>query len=96
MNFIIKDRGMGKTTDLILTSQVTNFRILTLNEMQARLVKELAKHLNYSIPEPMSYSRYRNEHICDKGLLLDEVNFMLDPILEQYFHCPVYAGTMSI
>lgn len=97
MRMIIKDRGTGKTTQLLYTSETTGFRIITLSENQAKLLKNKADELGLSIPEPMSMDRYMKYKtmLRDKGILIDEVKAVLDVVLDDYFGVHVYAGTMS-
>lgn len=97
MKIINKDRGSGKTTELIHASEVTGFRIITSSMFQAEYVKKLAEKYGNNIPEPMSFGEYKanKKHFHDDGILIDECKTILDGILDEYFGCHVYAGTMS-
>ena len=96
MKMIIKERGWGKTTELIYTSEVTGFRILTPTRSMAQYIMEKADKLHCIIPTPMQYNDYiKTKEHHDKGLLLDEIKYMFDDILDNYFGVHVYAGTMS-
>ena len=98
MKIIIKDRGAGKTTELIHASEVTGFRIITPTMGSVIHIKELAAQYGNKIPEPMCFEVYKanKKYLHDDGILIDECQIILDKILDEYFGCHVYAGTTSV
>lgn len=73
MDIIIKQRGHGKTSDLIRMSAQNSVPILALDKMY---VKDLAKRMNIKIPEPISYSEYFSNHLRE-AVYIDELNTLL-------------------
>lgn len=99
MRLLIQDRQSGKTTKLIHTSEATGFRIITMNKQNVESILNLANSLGCIIPQPMTYSEYRDMHkdkyTKDQGILIDELTPMLGHILEEYFHTYVWAATLT-
>lgn len=95
MKLIIRGKGTQKTTQLVYTSATTGYRIITANAAQADAVMNMAQELGVTIPIPMPWNQYKYQKgLHDKGLLLDEVKYILDDLLDAYFGCHVYAATM--
>ena len=75
-------RGRGKTTYLIYRSHVTQIPILCMNQSHVKNVKDMAKRLELTIPEPISVSDYLENHTnTPKRLLVDEALYVLRQIL---------------
>lgn len=101
MKLMIMDRGMGKTTKLIHTSEVTGYPIVASTHAIAENIKHQAKEFNCKIPEPITvqdilhgklHGRYGYENV-----LIDEVclNGLLKNALNSYLGCNVVACTCS-
>ena len=60
MDIIIKSRGHGKTRDLIKMSSENNIPIVSLNP---NYIKDMARNMGLSIPEPISYSSHLHQMI---------------------------------
>lgn len=54
MKLIVKDRGMGKTIELIHASEVTGYPTAVSTEMHRRCIIDKAKEFKCNIPEPIS------------------------------------------
>lgn len=101
MKLIIKDRGMGKTTQLIHTSEVTGYPIVASTEAIVNEIKKQAERIGCKIPEPMTvqellHGKARGRHGYE-NILVDEVCIggVLQKALNQYFGCNVMACTCS-
>lgn len=88
MEIICKERGQGKTYDLICESARTGTPILTA--YNPRYISELARKIGVKIPQPMNVHEYKNFRengslSGDKGwnekLLIDEVDGVLEHLL---------------
>lgn len=90
MNLIIKDRGMGKTTDLLRLSDRTKIPIVCKDPEH---VRKMASELLLDIPAPISYydcfiGRKSTEI---KDVYIDELDLFLRTIL----NANVICATMS-
>lgn len=93
MKFIIKDRGMGKTTQLIYTSEVTGYPIATMSSASIAYIKTMAEEMGCDIPDPITY----NDLVNRKGMgnrqydniLVDDANLIIEKALNEYLHCNV-------
>lgn len=101
MKLIIKDRGMGKTTQLIYMSEATGYPIVTNNKFSINSLKMRAKKLGCEIPEPitsyeMASGKKRGNHLYD-NILVDEVALdgVLKDALNKYFNSNVVTCTCS-
>lgn len=52
MRLIIKGRAQCKTAELIYTSEVIGYPIITHSEKQRNYINEMAKKMNCIIPNP--------------------------------------------
>lgn len=99
MRLLIKDRGAGKTTQLILTSEATGYPIITHNEAAAQNIIRMAKIMGVHIPEPISISKI--EHNGLRGfrlerVLIDEGYDIIEKALKEYIGCQnIVAITLS-
>ncbi len=99
MRLINKSRGTGKTTQLIYTSAITGFRIITPNAAMAKHIEKQAKDMGIKILPPMSDVEYRNRKYDSDHtpVLIDELqNQIINEALELYFSTPVVAATMTV
>lgn len=97
MNFLIGGRSEGKTTKLIYTSEVTRFPIVTHSKDSVNNIKLLAQKLGCDIPEPLSLNEYNEWKRVQRSenILLDNMDFMLDKIFNEYFGCKVVCGVIN-
>lgn len=99
MKIILKERGQGKTTQLIQESasqleQGKNAIILCHSEPSVLYIKERAKDLNCQIPEPMTYANYVNGNY--RGLHIDSILIdNLDMFFKFIIPIPVGAFTFD-
>lgn len=101
MKLIIKDRAMGKTTQLIYISELTSYPIVVPYEAMIVPTEEIAKKLGCNIPEPVTASdmargRKRGDYTYDH-VLVDEValNGILKKALSMYLNSSVELCTCS-
>ena len=76
-------RGRGKSTYLIYRSHVTQIPILCMNQTSVENIKDMARRLDITIPEPIAVSSYLNEDKRPKPerLLVDEALYVLREVL---------------
>lgn len=91
MDYILKNRGRGKTTALIERSSRTGERIVVETNARARYINQMAKELGKKIPEAISRSAFDTGRydLVEDGILIDEIGDML----RQIFRCKVTAVT---
>lgn len=101
MKLMIIDRGMGKTTKLIHTSEVTGYPIVVSSQAMVNEIKHKAEKLNCKIPEPITvqdilHGKLHECYECE-NVLIDEVclNGLLKDALNVYLGCNVVACTCS-
>ena len=94
---ILKERGKGKSTGLLYTSEATGYRIICYTRKQCEYLKNMAKELNLKIPDPMDLKTYMDikGHMIDSGILIDDLDACLDKILRDYFKIDVIAVTIT-
>ena len=101
MKLIIKDRGMGKTTQLIHTSEITGYPIVASTEAIVNDIKKQAERIGCKIPEPMTVQELLQEKGTGRreydNILVDEICIggVLKDALNQYFGRNVVACTCS-
>lgn len=97
MKLIIKDRGMGKTTELIHISEATGYPIVSAHKTTIDNIKSMAKKLGCNIPEPVLVSDIAIGKIRYDNILVDEVTLdgVLKKALNNYFNSNVVACTCS-
>ena len=100
MRIINRSRGAGKTAMLVYTAYVTGHPIIVYTETSKSYVLEIAEKMNalnfidvYTLDE---WQRYGNHGRHDKGVLVDNMDLMLDRILSDYLNTPVIASTISV
>ena len=76
-------RGRGKSTYLIYRSHVTPIPILCMNQTHVENIKDMARRLDITIPEPIAVVGYLNENKRPKPerLLVDEALYVLREVL---------------
>lgn len=95
-NIILRGRAQGKTHDLIITSHMTWTPIVCHNETAVRNVKKMAREMGYNIPEPMSITTFKKYYTLDKEILVDDLDFLIEDILNQYFGAHVMVASMTL
>lgn len=96
MKLINKNRGTGKSTQLLYTSATTGYPIIVATERQAEYLEKMAEELGLEIPKPITFRRFNQYFIPrDSKILVDNLEFMLNDILKDYFGTEVCAATIS-
>lgn len=100
MRIINRSRGTGKTVMLVYTAYITGHPIIVPTETSKTYALEVAKNMDvsdfvdvYTLDE---WQRYGNHGRHKDGVLIDNMDLMLDKILSDYLNAPVVAGTMSV
>ena len=96
---ILKEKGKGKSTELLYTSEATGYRIICYTRKQCEYLKNMAKELDLKIPDPIDLKTYTDifvkGYMTDSGILIDDLDACLDTILSTYFRTNVVAVTMT-
>lgn len=97
MRYLIKGRQQGKTTKLIVASEVTGYPILVSDEKRRVFLIDMAKEIGCDIPEPVSYERYKR---CSDGLhierlLIDDAEKIIESALNTALRSEVVAVTIT-
>lgn len=93
---IIKDRGTGKSTQLIYTSALTQYRIVTPAKQSIKYLMNLANYLGVEIPTPMTIEDYRNKRkLPNECILIDEGYDLIGEAVSSYIGANVVAITLS-
>lgn len=97
MKLIIKDRGMGKTIQLIHISEATGYPIVVAYKTMIDNIKSMATKLGCKIPEPVLISDMTTGKTQYDNILVDEVALdgVLKKALNNYFNSNVVACTCS-
>ena len=100
MRIINRSRGAGKTTMLVQAAYITGHPIIVPTETSKTYTLELAKNMGvddfvdvYTLDE---WKRYGNHGRHKDGVLIDNMDLMLDKILSDYLNTPVVTGTISV
>lgn len=96
---VIKDRGTGKSTQLLYTSELTQYPIIVHDKAQVKFLMEKAADLGLIIPTPMTLQDCRNNQnrggtILD-NVLIDEGYDLIGEALDVYLDTHVVAVTLS-
>ena len=97
-NLIIKDRGQGKTTELIHASEVTGLPIVTKYSLHAKYIEEKAKELGVVIPQPIAITELASNNkdpLYRNGVLIDEAYDIISKALDNYLGTHVVAATLT-
>ena len=93
---IIKDRGKGKTTQLLYTSATTQYPIIVQNKLQTKLLLEKAENLDLIIPTPMTVDEFKNARGTSYDcVLVDEGYNLIGEALDHYMGTHVAAVTLT-
>lgn len=97
MKLIVGKRQTGKTIEAIMTSHATGATILCVDETRKTFVIQEAKRLHRSIPQPLTINEIRRYGRSIKsGLIIDDLEAMLEGILERDLENQVLAAFMSV
>ena len=84
-NLIIKDRGTGKSTQLVYTSAVTQYPILTKTKDMANNLLKMADDLELYIPVPLTENDIKSRGIrLPENILVDEGYYLIVTALNYY------------
>lgn len=93
---IIKERGEGKTTQLLYTSATTQYPIIVQNTLQIKLLLDKANDLDLIIPLPMTVEECRNNRGMNYDrVLIDEGYNLIGEALDAYMGTHVAAVTLT-
>lgn len=93
---VIKDRGTGKSTQLVYTSAVTQYPIITQHRTSIMYLMDLANELGVVIPTPMTVDDYKARgRIRENHILIDESYDLIGEALDAYMGTHVVAITLS-
>lgn len=81
MDIIIKDRGHGKTTELIRMSAETGIPIVCYTRGTLEAIKLRAKDMNLVIPEPMELTQFRFMRYKPEKVYIDDFDYILDELM---------------
>ena len=99
MKLLIKDRGTGKTTGLIYTSESTGYPIVVHDKNSVSYVKKQAKGMGCIIPDPIALNDLRGNFISGfikpNRVLVDEIGFILEDALTEYLGVKIECATMT-
>lgn len=91
---IFREKGGGKTDELIKISNNTKDVIVCMNINDMVRVKSRARHLKLSIPQPITYSDFINKNYLGRnisGFLIDNIEELLNSIS----YIPINAITLT-
>ena len=93
---VIKDRGTGKSTQLVYTSAVTQYPIITQHRTSIIHLMDLANELGVVIPTPMTVDDYKARgRIHENHILIDEGYDLIGEALDAYMGTHVVAVSLS-
>lgn len=84
---IIKTRGKGKTTDLIILSSNQKIPILVSTKQQKDYIYKKAVKLHYEIPEPVTLDELKKGYLRGTGVkkvLIDELDYFCEDLISYY------------
>lgn len=95
-NLIIKDRGTGKSTQLLYTSATTQYPILTQTKDKAVNLIKMAEDLDLCIPVPLTENDIESIRFrLPENILVDEGYDLIGTALNYYLGTHVVAVTLS-
>lgn len=96
INLIIKDRGTGKSTQLLYTSATTQYPILTKTKNMADNLLKMAEDLDLCIPVPLAEYDIESKGIkLPKNILIDEGYDLIGTAIDYYLGTHVVAITLT-
>ena len=98
-NLIIKDRGTGKSTQLLYASAATQYPILTKTKNMANNLLKMADDLELYIPVPLTENDIKSiesrEIRLPENILVDEGYDLIGTALNYYLGTHVVAVTLT-
>ena len=95
-NLIIKDRGTGKSTQLLYTSATTQYLILTKTKNMADNLLKMADDLELYIPVPLTEYDIKSKGIkLPENILVDEGYDLIGTAIDYYLGTHVVAITLT-
>lgn len=95
-NLIIKDRGTGKSAQLLYTSATTQYPILTKTKDRAVNLLKMAEDLDLCIPVPLTENDIESRKIrLPKNILVDDGYDLIGTALNYYLRTHVVAVTLT-
>lgn len=99
MKLLIKERGTGKTTGLIYTSESTGYPIVVHDKNSVSCVKKQANEMGCIIPDPIVLNDLLGSDVSGfikpNCVLVDEVGFILEDALTEYLGVKIACATMT-
>lgn len=95
MKLLIKDKGSGKTTGLIYTSEATDYPIITHDNISKHYIMDMAKQMECTIPEPLTVDELKRVPFYrGKNVLFDNIESILERAINSYLDANVVCATM--
>ncbi|HAU85345.1 MAG TPA: hypothetical protein DCW90_07545 [Lachnospiraceae bacterium] len=95
-NLIVKERGAGKTTQLLYTSETTQYPILTQTKYAADSLLKMAAEIGLSIPTPITITDMRRRgQKMPENIIIDEGYNLIGEALDYYLGTHVVAVTFT-
>ena len=86
MRLLIKDRGTGKTTQLIYTSEATGLPIAVETSSRIDLIMKMANEMNCYIPKPILIKDLIEHKYRYENVLIDEAEKTIANALNHYLN----------
>lgn len=84
--YIIKNRGQGKTNDIIALSSELNVPIVTKTNTMAKFIKERAELNDIPIPKPIVLDDFLNRGLWTHKCLIDNAESIIEEALTKLLH----------
>ena len=95
MKLLIKDKGAGKTTGLIYTSEATDYPIITNDNISKYYIINMAKQMGCEIPEPLTVDELKRIPVYrGMNVLFDNIESILERAINSYLDANVVCATM--
>lgn len=90
-------RGGGKSVRMLYASEYQNVPIVCMNSSHKEYLKRKAKELGLNIPEPITVEDIGDARTAlnTTDVLVDEIPFVLQTLLNRYGHYHVIGGTLT-
>lgn len=95
MHLMNRERGSGKTTKLIYTSEVTGYPIVVRDRRMVDIINEQAAQMGCIIPKCISVDELRNMRHKPEQILIDEGVTIINDALQEYLQSDVVAITFT-
>lgn len=95
MHLMNRERGSGKTTKLIYTSEVTGYPIVVRDRRMVNIINEQAVQMDCIIPNCISVDEFRNMPHKPERILIDEGVTIINDALQEYLQSDVVAITFT-